>query len=485
MDLGMKETIVHLGIKRPAAALAIASAALLVLGPSPARAQDRLLALTTDFQTGSAATLALSAPWGVNCDLAPVCADAVVRWHGGLLYVVERYGCDAVMVLDPSTWTVLREFSVGAQSNPQDIAVISPTRAYVSCYETNDLLEVDPSTGAILGTISLAAFADQDGLCEMHRMLVYGNRLFVEVQRMFRQDWPDPWVPAPPSQLVVINLNTRQIVDADPGQPGTQGIELEGLNPVAALQIDAASGDILVPEAGAYGVTDGGGIERVDPVGMRSRGLVITEAELGGDIIDFAPWTPERAYAIVSLPGFETALVAFNPATGQRIGVVWNPGDFVLADLLSYPTGHLFVADRDYFNPGVRVFDATDGSPVAGPLFTCLPPNELVILPGGTSGAPAADAGAATLGSPYPNPSTGPVRLAWTRGASAGPARLEVVDLHGRRVRALDFPTGAAPGEISWDGLDAAGRPVPNGAYFLRVVQDGRAGGSRPVRILR
>lgn len=480
--------------------VAVLAALLLASTFPPALAQDRLLMVATDYTTANLAAIALSPPHVVECDLVPVCPDAVLRWHGGLIYVVNRYGCDNVQVIDPASWTILHEWSVGIGSNPQDIAVITPTRAYVSRYETNDLLEFNPATGATLGTISLSAFADADGLCEMHRMQLHGNRLFVQVQRMYRQEWPDPWLPSPPSLLVVIDLTSRQIVDADPAQPGTQGIPLAGLNPIAPIQVDIATGKLLVSTAGQYGVIDAGGIERVDPVRLRSEGFVVSEATLGGDLVDFAQWSAARAYAIVSLPGFSTALVSYQPSSGELLGVVYNSGSYTLADLLTYPTGRLFVSDRDYFHPGIRVYSVATGALLAGPISTCLPPNDLIVLPGATSGLPDEAAGTAGdwLGDPYPNPSRGGVRLGWSGaaggvdrgdGAPAGdgavpadggvaeaasvpvqPVRLEVFDVYGRRVRSEELGSGPGAADIEWDGTDAAGHPVPAGVYFLRIV---------------
>jgi hypothetical protein len=462
--------------------------ALTAIALPPGYAQDRVLAVTTDYATGSLATLAVSPPYAPACDLAPVCGDAVVRWFGGLIYVVNRYGCDNIQVVDPSTWTVLHEYSVGAGSNPQDIAVLSAERAYVSRYESNDLLEIHPATGAVLDTISLASFADADGLCEMHRLHVRGQRLFVEVQRMYRQAWPDPWIPAPPSLLVVINLLTRQIVDADPSQPGTQGIALAGTNPIAPIQEDLGTRKLLVPTAGQYGVLDAGGIERVDPVALQTEGFIITEDDLGGDLVDFAQWSATRAYAIVSLPGFQTALAAWDPSSGQPLEIVYNPGAYVLADLLAYPTGLLYLSDRDYFNPGVRVFNAATGALLAGPIFTCLPPNELIVLPGATSGTGDDDAAGldrAALGLPRPNPARGPVRLEWRDPSGQPPTRLEVFAPDGRRVLSRELRIGLASDDVPWDGADASGRPVPAGVYLLRVWAGDRLAGARGVRIVR
>jgi flagellar hook assembly protein FlgD len=54
---------------------------------------------------------------------------------------------------------------------------------------------------------------------------------------------------------------------------------------------------------------------------------------------------------------------------------------------------------------------------------------------------------------------------------SSQPARLDVFDLQGRRVRTLAdrrLPRGATV--LEWDGRDAAGAAVPRGLYFARLT---------------
>jgi len=143
---------------------------VLALLASPAGgAQTRAFVFQTDYSTGSLSVDDL-APRTAHCDVAPVNSDATLRWYGGLLYVVNRYGADNIQVIDPATHATLRQFSVGNGSNPHDIAFASPTRAYVTRFESTDLWIVNPVTGAHTGTVSLAAFADADGIPEMDRL---------------------------------------------------------------------------------------------------------------------------------------------------------------------------------------------------------------------------------------------------------------------------------------------------------------------------
>jgi hypothetical protein len=73
-----------------------------------------------------------------------------------------------------------------------------------------------------------------------------------------------------------------------------------------------------------------------------------------------------------------------------------------------------------------------------------------------------------------PNPFSGSVtlRLRMERGACV---RLTVHDAAGRRVGSLlDGELPAGDRVVSWDGRDAAGRPLAPGVYFVRAWADGR-----------
>ncbi|MBD3334838.1 MAG: hypothetical protein GF355_04930 [Candidatus Eisenbacteria bacterium] len=467
-----------------AGALSLLAAALLILSPAAASAGERVITLATDFQSaGSLAATETAPPWETDADLTLVHSDCTARVHGGLIYVVNKLGADNVQVVDPAAdFATLIQFSVGAGTNPQDIAVVTPERAYVSRYETNDLLEVDPQTGEHLGTVSLADFADADGLCEMHRMHIDGGFLYIQIQRMLRQDWPDPWIPAPPSLLAVLDLDHGELVDVDPDEPGIQGIALQGLNPVAPMQVEPETGDLLVPEAGQYAVIDAGGVERVDLDAWESNGFSITETQLGGDVVDFAPWSPSKAFALISDAEFNTKVLAYDPAGGGTLDTVYDPGGYVLVDLLPASSGYLFVGDRDFVNPGLRVFDCETHDLLAGPISTGPPPFELILLPDGVSDAPGFPS-VQQLGLPYPNPATVGVRLRWN--ADHAPRKCEVFDAAGRSVRTWRGASGMAGGELFWDGRDAGGRSVAAGLYLIRVTLRDGAELTRRVHMIR
>lgn len=460
-----------------AAALAAALAAL--LAAVPAAAWQELLVLTTDYTTyGGAALLERDAPWTVRADLQTVGADAVARWHDGLYWVVDRGGSN-IQVLDPAAdLATVRQFSLGAGRNPQDIAFAADGTAWVSCYDDTLLLHVDPQAGVILGAVSTAPFADADGLPETGWMLRLGDRLFVTCQRLDRNDW---WQPADFSQLLVLDLAAGQWVDMDPAAPGLQGIVLAGANPAPPLE-PLPDGRIRVVTIGRFGVADGG-VEVVDPVAGTTSGLLVTEQQLGGELLDFVT-VGEQTVGIVSDAAFHTSLVAF-PAAGGGAPVTWAAAaDYDYADVAWDGAGQVYLCDRGLGHSGVRVFDAATGAeltpaPVATgrPPFMCVPP-----LPTGTA-APAAPPSPVTLAPPFPNPANPAVTLRW-RAVPGRPLELSVWDARGRLVARRPLPAAGGDGSWRWDGRDAAGRPVPSGVYLLRLRQ-GTAVASRRVTLVR
>ena len=335
--------------------------------------------VTTDFTSGGITQISADSLGVVERDLASVHSDAVARSYAGLVYVVNRFGGDNIQILDPAHgFTTIRQIPVGPGSNPHDIAVIAPDRAYVSRYGSDGLLEIDPRTGAARDTISLRRFADGDSIPDMDRLFYQTPYLYIALERI--DFGGGTYRPAAPSYLAVLDTRTNTLVDADDTEPGLQAIRLEGLNPSAPMIWDAVASVLLVPEAGVYGSLDGG-VERVNLRTRRSVGWLTREEDLGGDLVDFALGPNGRGYATIADLTYITSLVAFDLSTGARIGVLHTSTGFDLADLAVTPCGILLVCDRTYTAPGLRIFEALTGRVVSGvtqPVPTGLPPFELV-----------------------------------------------------------------------------------------------------------
>ncbi len=356
--------------------------AVIVVPPTPPTA----FVTTTDFVTGSASTVDLAAGTAmVNLPATPgiVEADNTAAYYNDRIYVLNRFGFDSVSVLeaaDPSR--AVRQFSTGNGSNPQDIAFVSDSKAYVSLYGRNELLIVDPTAprGAELtGRVDLAGYldpADADGLVEAGAMAKVGPWLFVALQRL------SDFVTAAEGVLAVIDTRRDAPADVDPTRPGTQGIVLAGRNPVA-LEYVPALGRLLVAAAGDFGIDDGG-IEVVDPFTFTSAGFLLTETELGGDVGPLAVVRGHRGYAVVG--GFaENRLMEFELELDTTTGryAASRPRDLGLAlpfvpSLAVDEAGRLLVPDRSLTAPGLRIVDTETGA-VGPPIDVGLPPNAVLV----------------------------------------------------------------------------------------------------------
>lgn len=453
--------------------LAVAAVAALLAAPAAHAAETRAFVFCTDFGSGFIADAHFGPPRTVTSNVAMVSSDAVLRVFGGLLYVVNRSGADNIQVLDPANaFATLKQFSVGNGSNPHDIVFASPTKAFVSRYDSADLWIVNPQTGAHTGTIPLAGFADADGIPEMDRMALWAGWLFVSIERLDRNNF---YAPAGGSLIAVIDPVNDALIDVDPVALGVQGILLPAQNPTTELVIDPA-GKLLVGCTGNYGALDGG-VVRIDPATLAVEATEVTESALGGDINDVAVASSQRGFTVISDASFNTLLRSYDRGTGLATGTPFSTSGFNIADVEVNDRGELWLCDRTSTAPGLRVFDAATGAQLTtSVLGTSPPPSDIAFDALTTTGVePTARGAALRLDGVGPNPTSGPATLSFEIGAAAtGPADLFCYDLSGRVVRHLSR-TFAAPGryEWTWDGRGAQGRALSAGVYFVEL----RAGG--------
>ncbi|MCK4412258.1 MAG: hypothetical protein KAY32_01810 [Candidatus Eisenbacteria sp.] len=446
---------------------------------APAYAQgDYFLIFTREIPgTGGAFSLMdMNTPWDHDNNYGIMHNDVWACFHEGLIYVVNRQDGDNIQVLDPQDdFNTVLQFSVGAGSNPQEICFVDGQRAFVTRYNDADLWEVDPSTGDHTDTIDLSPLADPDGLPEMQGMAIRDGLLYVTVQRFDRDN---SWTPVPPSYLAVIDLADNTLLDMDAGTPGTQGIPLAATNPNSGIRVDPLTGDFLIGETGEYFVYDGG-IERFDPVTKLSAGLIVTEVQLQGDLNIWKTADGQRAYAICLNTSYETRVVACDLGTGENLGTVISANEYAYADLhIDTPRDQLFIADRGYTDPGMRVIDTETHQPLTpGAIGVGLYPQFLLAMHGPNSGTPDRSGEPALTLEAFPSPAAGPLTLRFDLPVRQEIA-LEIFDSAGRRI-ATPARGGWSAGvhSIGWNGRDGFGRPAPAGTYFalLRTTAGGQS----------
>ena len=446
----------------------IALCILLTVVAGRAGAQcDYILVSTTDFSTGSTSSLDPDTKVPSN-NLEAIHSDAVLRHYFGRVCVVSRAGGDNIQILDPcDNFNTVHQWSTGNGSNPHDVYFHTPTVAYVTRYDMTTVLKMNPETGATLGTINLATFADADGLPEMDQMFVSGGYLCVTLQRLDRNNF---YSPVGSSYLAVINLATDTLVDMNPGAVGIQPVVLSETNPYSEVNLAVFQHNAIAyfSAVNFFGVSDGGviAVHLGDPA---SHQTLLTETAAGGDVLDVEIVSDTKGFAIVATPSFTTELIAFNPSTGTKIGAtMYAPGGYDLNDIEPSPLG-LLVADRKATNPGIRCFDMITNTQLpGGPTSVGLPPFDILLrigVPAGAGDLPVATA----LGVNYPNPFNPSTVIPYSLGA-AGYTTLRVFDVAGRLITTLVDATMPAGSHLAhWDGRGSDGEAVGSGVYFVRL----------------
>ncbi len=337
----------------------------------------RAVIVTTDFETGLLATVGVRPPHRVTHPTTPIHSDAVVRVAGERVYIVNRFLGDNLQVLDPAHGlATLLQCSTGPGSNPHDVAVLAPDKAYVTRYDGKELWIVDPSAASCAGflrdTVDLSPWGDADGIPEMDQMALVGDRLFVSLERL---DRTRRFAPAGRSRLVVLDTASDTVVGV---------VELSGANAFgdsSGLPREPGSGKLVIDEAGDIQRTGDGGLERVDPFTLTAEGFFVTERDLGGNITDFVLVSPTKGYAIVLDDQLRNILLAFDPSERRVTRRLLTRTQYLPGIALA-PDGILWVADDGLPSPGIRLFDPrNDRELTRGAIDVGLPPFSIGFIP--------------------------------------------------------------------------------------------------------
>ncbi len=223
------------------------------------------LFVASDFVTNSevAAVDVTAGALGGRASFAD--GDTIVYGSGHRGFALERTR-GRVSVLGATTpWTVDRTIDLAASDdagvggNPYAVVVGAGAKAYVVRYAKNAVDVVDTATGAVTGSVDLAAEldGDPDGLVDAFDAAYdpTTQRLWVVLQRIDQTEFgPGPdYVGACAARLprvVAIDTTSDTLVDLNGAAAGTAW-ELVGANP-NALVADFAHGKLWVADAGCW-----------------------------------------------------------------------------------------------------------------------------------------------------------------------------------------------------------------------------------------
>lgn len=334
--------------------------------------------------------------------LGPVSNDAVARYYGGYVFVINRLTHDNIQVMDVSDWSLHTQYSVGPRSNPQDMAFVSLQKAYISRLAEQKLMIVSPLDGTKLGDIDLSSLSEtngvacqtnadcdsalclkgqcaEDGIPELAQMVMVGDKLVVAVQRLNRNK---RFAPVTHGLLAVIDTKTDKLVQAIPTQ---------GQNPTSML-LSPDKKRLYVVQVGAWNqggnaVLDGL-IEAFSVPALQSQGVVLRERDLGGNLSSFAISSSGKGFAIRSNDKWQTELVSVSLQDG-KVGEVLATSPCVTQgacysffQVKADDADRILLVDRDLNKPGVRIFSGSTGKELTtAPIDMGLPPSFVLLYP--------------------------------------------------------------------------------------------------------
>ncbi|MEZ4454101.1 MAG: hypothetical protein R3B09_31895 [Nannocystaceae bacterium] len=364
-----------------------------VAGPCGADvpAAPRFLAVTTtDFSTGALTIIDLETRSALP-DVALGSTDALPYAHGGLLYLLHRFGIDALDALDPDdAWSLASQRSLAvpglASANPHDLAIAGDARGYAPLFGGPEVLVLDfsdPRAPVDDGSIDLRGVADDDGNPEASLAAVCGDHLFVSLGLLDAQDGLRPRLDH--DEVAVIDRSSRRLHDLDPEAEGVQSIALRGL---LARQWRRDPGD---PEGLSMLVLTTG-LERLDlRTGVSA--WVVADARLAERGI--TSYLQPQSFAVTA-DGAAAFIAAYSADYAEVFVDRWDLVDPnaapepLLSGLqsseraLEIAGDTLWVGDRTLGAAGVRGYTITEGGLVAlspDPLPTGLAPYAMTLIP--------------------------------------------------------------------------------------------------------
>jgi len=328
-----------------------------------------VLTASATYTTSSLASFSTDAPLRGSDNLLLASGDAVLVKLGHWLGVLNR-GLDSNLHLVGDGGTPGPQYALPG-CGPHDALLLEDGRVAFSCFESADLLFLSLQTGEI-ESLSLAQFADADGLPELDHLALVGETLYVTAQRLDRNTG---FTSTTPGLLIGVDVASLSVKDLAPEDPTTEALTLPCHDPYTRL-LQTEDGSLLVGCVANFRTPAAGGLVEIFPT-TGTMTLRATIDQLGGYPTalrlspDKTPWVevytpaPDDPYTTLEMTIMPIAAPPFVPLI-KRDGFVLGGFDFDSESTLYY-------ALRDLEGPGVYRI-RPDGEEEPPPLQLSLPP---------------------------------------------------------------------------------------------------------------
>lgn len=296
--------------------------------------------------------------------------DPLLRHIGDRIFVINRFGNNAISIYDAHTLLFLDQIGTGAGSNPQDVAVVG-NFMYAATAGAGGAVKVTLDTGVVTPIDISAAVGDPDGVPDCVSAYAVGANVYISCG-VFDENFS----PRSNGKLAIIDTAHDDAVTA---------ITLPSTNPQGFIVQSPASsmfqGDLLVPMTPSYTDYSTGCIARVStgasPTATCAEGL--SNANMGG-VLAHADIAPNGSMMWLAITTLDSSFM--NPTGTLRAfdlteGTMWpatSPTTQLIVDTAVCPDNNtVIVLDRTKDAAGIRVY-ASNTEVTTMPLTFGLPP---------------------------------------------------------------------------------------------------------------
>jgi hypothetical protein len=280
--------------------------------------------------------------------------DPVLRYAGGKLYIVNRFGANNVTILNAKTLQLEEQLSTGTSSNPQDVAVVG-NKLYVPAMGTAGVVVLTrgSTTTKMIDLSALDTQGMNDGLPDCVSAYAVGTRVFVACGVL------DNFNATEVGKIAVIDTATDTM---------TTSFAMNYRNPYGfftrAPEGSTYTGDLLIPSVPDFQNYATGCLERVSTGATPASACGLTNQQMGGFANKLAV-APDGSLLYIAVATYDNmfnatgALKGFDLASGMLWTAPLSPTTQLIVDVAACPGGDVVAMDQKMNAAGARVWRGT------------------------------------------------------------------------------------------------------------------------------
>lgn len=280
-----------------------------------------------------------------------VSGDPVIRRVKDRVYIINRLSSNNITVFDATTLAFIDQFSAGANSNPQDVAVVG-TALYVPAMGTTGVVKIDTTTGTAT-TIDLSSL-DIDTRPDCVSAYAVDGLVYVSCSLL-----DENFSARGPGKVAVIDSATDTLATTVtlPTSNPYNFIERAPVNSVFA-------GDLLIPLLPSFYDFSTGCVARLTPGAAPTATCAagLSNSALGGTVVHLDV-SPDQRMLWMAISTVDSSfqnptgkLKGFNLLTGELQAGAVSPSSQLVSDAAACTDGSVVVVDKTMNAAGLRVY---------------------------------------------------------------------------------------------------------------------------------